>query len=602
MRIRVRQGELSVHAIAGTGVVLFGMNLPKATAVSSLLGFGFERIDDESPTHARRPLLGLKTFAATEPSGYHAGTPVSTLEHPVQAFLWGDYTAEPGHDYTYRVVALGGTPAALVPLAEVLVPVQTEQPDLGKHGIYFNRGAAASQAYAREFHNKKPGDVPGDRAWRWLSRGLEEGLLRFIGRAGAGDQLRAAVYEFQLPVVLDAFAAARDRGVDVRIVMDAKRNQEKDSQTGEVHDVPREKNLAAIGTAGITDLVIPREANKSYIAHNKFIVHVRDGQPIAVWTGSTNVTAGGVFGHSNVGHAVREPAVARAYLDEWNVLAGDPTGSPLRAHNELQAVPAAAPPSGITTLFSPRSNLGALEWYASRMDQAHRSVFFTAAFGISGPLRAVLAKDVDYLRYGLLDKADGTIELLKRDRDNVFAVGARVKDAIGGWAEESLTGLNGHVQYIHTKFMLLDPLTWDPVVITGSANFSPPSTTENDENMLVIRGSTRVADIYLTEFMRLFNHFEFRDRLPPPAKGGPDLAGGHASAAASGAERDRDRRAHDPGPPAPAADARLGPRALPARLPSDEGARALRVTGAPMRCARPGWRTITAPRMRREPG
>jgi len=29
--------------------------------------------------------------------------------------------------------------------------------------------------------------------------------------------------------------------------------------------------------------------------------------------------------------------------------------------------------------------------------------------------------------------------------------------------------------------------------------------TMNDENMLVLRGDTRVADIFLTEFMRLFN-------------------------------------------------------------------------------------------------
>ena len=534
MRIRVRQGEFSVHAIAGTNVVLFGMDLSRLTAGSRLLGFGFERIDDESPSHARRPLMGSKTFAETAPRGSGPSRPVSTLRHPVQAFLWGDYTAEPGHDYTYRVVALGGTPSALVPLAEVLVPVQTETPGLGKHGIYFNRGAAASQAYARQFKNRRPADV-GPRAWRWLSRGLEEAMLTFIARAAPGDQLRAAVYEFKYAPVLEAFRAARDRGVDVRIVMDAKRNQQKDQRTGERHDVPREDNLEAIAAVGIADLVVLREANKSYIAHNKFIVQVRDGQPLAVWTGSTNVTAGGIFGHSNVGHAVREPAVAKAYLDEWTVLAGDPTGPPLRAHNELQAVPPAAPPTGITTLFSPRSGLGALEWYASRMDAAKGSVFFTAAFGISGPLRAILAKDVDYLRYGLLDKADGSVELLKRDRDNVFAVGARVEDAIGGWAEESLTGLNGHVQYIHTKFMLVDPLSRDPLVITGSANFSPPSTTENDENMLVIRGSTRVADIYLTEFMRLFNHFEFRQRLDPSQDRRPELAGGTVSSAATGA-------------------------------------------------------------------
>ena len=58
--------------------------------------------------------------------------------------------------------------------------------------------------------------------------------------------------------------------------------------------------------------------------------------------------------------------------------------------------------------------------------------------------------------------------------------------------------------------MLIDPLGDDPLLITGSANFSDASTKNNDENMLVIRGESRVADIYLGEFMRLFNHFYFR--------------------------------------------------------------------------------------------
>ena len=61
------------------------------------------------------------------------------------------------------------------------------------------------------------------------------------------------------------------------------------------------------------------------------------------------------------------------------------------------------------------------------MDRARESVFFTAAFGISEQIQAVLAKDVDYLRYGLLERDDGDIELLKRDRDNVFAVGALIE-------------------------------------------------------------------------------------------------------------------------------------------------------------------------------
>ena len=56
----------------------------------------------------------------------------------------------------------------------------------------------------------------------------------------------------------------------------------------------------------------------------------------------------------------------------------------------------------------------------------------------------------------------------------------------------------------------MDPLGADPIVVTGSANFSKASTNDNDENMLLIRGNQRVADIYFTEFNRLFNHYYFR--------------------------------------------------------------------------------------------
>jgi phosphatidylserine/phosphatidylglycerophosphate/cardiolipin synthase-like enzyme len=81
------------------------------------------------------------------------------------------------------------------------------------------------------------------------------------------------------------------------------------------------------------------------------------------------------------------------------------------------------------------------------------------------------------------------------------------------WTKETnamLLKLNLQVNYVHSKFLLMDPLGEDPVVVTGSANFSAPSTNANDENMLVIRGDQRVADIYFTEFNRLFNHYYFR--------------------------------------------------------------------------------------------
>src|SRR6185369_8089308 len=98
--------------------------------------------------------------------------------------------------------------------------------------------------------------------------------------------------------------------------------------------------------------------------------------------------------------------------------------------------------------------------------------------------------------------------------NNVYqAWGAFIKDPVYQWARETntqLLNLNQHVAYIHSKFLLMDPLGDDPIVVTGSANFSKASTNDNDENMLVIRGNQRVADIYFTEFNRLFYHYYFR--------------------------------------------------------------------------------------------
>jgi phosphatidylserine/phosphatidylglycerophosphate/cardiolipin synthase-like enzyme len=95
----------------------------------------------------------------------------------------------------------------------------------------------------------------------------------------------------------------------------------------------------------------------------------------------------------------------------------------------------------------------------------------------------------------------------------VQASGSELRTTLGQWVVETDTrklGLNQHVAFIHCKFLLHDPLGADPIVVTGSANFSKASTNDNDENMVIVRGNRRVADIYFTEFNRLFNHYYFR--------------------------------------------------------------------------------------------
>jgi phospholipase D-like protein len=537
MRNKHSGSNLSIRAIAGNHVVALAWDLkPAQFDTAKLLGFAVERTEFANPARTtvveRYFLRGIKRFEDKD-KGLPAGTPVPTSEHPIQSFQWGDYTAKPSTAYTYRLVPTTGAPMALTLRDDlaISVDIETEPLDGAVHSIYFNRGAAGSQAYAREFPNPIP-NVTNPLAPQnvWLSRGLYEALIGFIQRAKDSTfALRAAVYEFHYDPVGAAFKAALGRGVDVKILYD-------DPNYGT-------ENLKMINHVGLSKVCAPRKLGGAQ-KHNKFIVLLKNGAPIEVWTGSTNISDGGIFGHSNVGHSVRSEVVAGQYLAYWNALCNaiqpppggvkpfsatrtDPGTSALTAKNDAAtATPAGNPASGtITALFSPRAGT-TLQWYADRMAQAHEVVCFMVAFTLAKNFEPFLEADSNVLRFVLSDKQLKQGPLITTDRDVVYAAGAKFdKGELPNFLEEKLTGLNKNL-YIHDKFMLIDPLGDDPTTVTGSANFSGASQTDNDENMLVIRGDQRVADAYFGEFMRLFDHLyarylakKFKDAKTKPKKG-----------------------------------------------------------------------------------
>src|SRR2546423_1585380 len=406
MRNKEQKGDLSVQAIAGTHVVLLGMDFPEQDC-AGLLGFALRR---EDHTEGEKYWLsGYKTFKSVEPFP-PPGILYSTRQHPIQGFTWSDFSAKPEHDYTYEVFALRGAPANPQESERAAVKIRTESEHGRTHHVHFNRGAAASQEYTRLFGDKRPVDV-GPAAFTWLSRGAAESIADFVGRAGGpGWGLRVGAYEFTDEDVLKALGAARDRGADVEILYHAKNDEQKIA------------NEVAIQKFGLEDICHPRNAQGLTLSHNKTIVLTKAGAAQAVLTGSTNFSIGGIYGHSNVVHVCEKDEVAAKYLWLWNEL--------------------------------------------------------------------------------------------RKMKENKFAIGSRLgKGAFNHWLVEQLSGLNVNVRYLHTKYMLVDPLGANPLVVCGSANFSEASTTNNDENMLIIRGNPRVADIYLGEFMRLYRHFAFRDWL-----------------------------------------------------------------------------------------
>lgn len=521
MRATTTEGDLHVHAIAGSHVVVLGFDWVPQRA-GELQGFAVHRTD-LSTGHADW-ITGQKRFRSTDP-GTPKGVSVSTRKHPVQGFQWGDYTVQPGVDYRYQVLALGGMPHALTVLADVTVTVRTIVRTVSGHAVHFNRGAVAAQEYARRFQNRAPEDVPNQQAFTWLSRGLREALLAFIGQSQAGDALRIAIYEARRTDVLQALVAARQRGVDVKLIYDAKENGDDNAPS-----FPREENIGFIEAADLANCAIARASNPGYIAHNKFIVLLKQGTPAAVWFGSVNWSQNGLFGQLNAGHELWDSTVATRFLTYWDQLASDPEAAVLR-HQLTEALPLPAIwPPGATPVFSPRAGREALDRYIEEIPGAD-VVMLTLAFSIDDKLAEALVPEAPGLRYVLMDGVKGNkkqvdkitriVKAIRAAESGRVAIGAYLRtNALDQFLLERSNAMAEHVQYVHTKFMLVDPLGARPLVITGSANFSLASSKQNDEDMLVIAGDQEVADIYLGEFMRSYAHYAFRDAVGSAIKAG----------------------------------------------------------------------------------
>lgn len=512
MRAAARENGVSVKAYAGTTGVLLAFDATPNRR-KGLLGFGIER---EGGNRPRQWLTNLLHFPNVE----HApGVPVSTEEAPIQRFRWSDYRVYPGTTYTYAVHPVYGSPAAPEVERGPTVIVTTSSASDGEHRVVFNRAAAASQAFSRDFpevaeeldkakQEKRPPRLPA-RALAWLSRGTLDQITGFCGRAADPTwALDVAIYEFELPAIVEAVNAARERGAEVRIVFHAK---PRDAQTTE-----NEHNVRGWPP----DTTRPRLTNK--IFHDKFIVLSRiDGErrrPQAALTGSTNFTENGVYRQANVVHVVERPDVAASFLDLFDVLFGGASTAETKAwidaHNPL------SPDAPLAVGFSPRSGEVDLDLIADEIRRARRDVMFCTAFDLDDRIEQALlgAPHDDVLRLGL-QNTRSAITGFHRDRTADFSATAMLNTGLEGFLKESTAGQRGNI-LIHTKLVVVDFTSSSPTVISGSHNLSRSASSGNDEAQLVIRGNTDVADCYGVELMRLYEHYRFRWHAKEASKRG----------------------------------------------------------------------------------
>jgi hypothetical protein len=522
MRKSIAQNGLIVKAYAGATGVLLAFNFEKDESRKGLLGFAIER---SGPGGA--PFY-LPTMLPFQGQPHLPGQPIPSNEAPVQKFRWSDYTVSPATTYTYTVSAMYGTSTQLTLKMTASVSISTESVSptsvIGNPGnlvTVFNRAVASSQAFSREFPattaklnaalakpvppagKKKTDGILTQAEMDWLSHGLKEEIVGFIGLAKDKTYaLDIAIYQYELPDIYEAVNAAYKAGVNVRLIYHAKNG---DKQTA--------KNQAS--AAGLpASAKYGRVTNA--IFHHKFIVLSKMSSssrtPLAVLCGSTNFTLNGVYAQANNAVIISDPTMMQKYVDQFEFLFQDPAHNPAATsvHDSEQNIldPVLPRQAG----FSPRAGKVDLTFFASIIQAAKQDVLFATAFGIDPiVLNALVGQPHDsILRYGIQDKPTKQVTGIHKDRTADFEAASTLPVGLEGWLDERrMPGQQGNI-LIHDKIIVVDFTSDSPVVINGSHNYSAAASKSNDENYLIIRGNTSLADCFGIEVLRIYDHYRFR--------------------------------------------------------------------------------------------
>ncbi|WP_460410780.1 MULTISPECIES: phospholipase D-like domain-containing protein [unclassified Pseudomonas] len=507
MRVVVKnpQNDFRVKAYAGTNGVLLAMDLAESRR-KGLLGFAIEKQQGAKPWLFLFNSLTFPGKAHTFPQ-FHA-TPSDKA--PLQKFRWADYAVNPGMTLHYRVHLAYGT-ADAVQLGESLeLTITSDDGHPSNQSVIFNRAVAASQAFQRKFpdldaqisaNKNMPIEAWPDAPRQWLENGLLTRLLGFIERAVDGQwALDIAIYEYQLQAIVDAVNAAFMRGVKVRVLYHA-RPDDEDTTINEA-------SLAALPPASKRGRVTHN------IFHNKFMVLSRvdasgTHQPEAVLCGSTNFTANGIYRQANVVHVLDDASIAASYLQTFEQIWAQPddigvTRDWITEHNPMN------PQQPLFAGFSPRTGGADLQAFVQIISAAKKDVLFVTAFSLPDAiLNALLGQPHDdILRYGLQNTAS-RITGFHADRSAEFAATALLNTGLEGWLRENMKGQKGNL-LVHTKAVVTDFTTDTPTIISGSHNLSASASNGNDENYLIIRGDTDLADRYGLELLRFYEHYRFR--------------------------------------------------------------------------------------------
>lgn len=284
----------------------------------------------------------------------------------------------------------------------------------------------------------------------------------------ATTSIDVALYDFNRATVRDALLAAHARGVTVRVVGD-------DEVAAKVADGAFYQALQTAGISVITDT--PRNS----LQHNKFAIF--DNR--TVWTGSTNFSNNAFTRNGENTLVMTDTQTAQIFATEFAEMAG---GAFSNGKTNNTAHEADIGGTRVEVAFAPTDGLEQriIAALASADHTIQVAMFVFTNDAIGEELLAARQRGVTV--EVLLDQVQaGSIYGL---RDALCAGDVTVR-------VENWTGL------LHNKYAVVDAgSASDPLVITGSTNWTANAVESNDENLVIVH-SAAIAASYAQDIERL---------------------------------------------------------------------------------------------------
>ncbi len=377
--------------------------------------------------------------------------------------------------YYVQAVSLNGTDSAFSPIR----PFITQSLSSGIIKPYFtqpvdNANGAIGNNYAV-----------------YLNNSADDTIKAYIDRTSS--TLDIAIYSFDSPggnLIAQAINDAYARGVQVRIISDG-------SNTN---------NALQLLNPAIPVLQSPITPPFYYgIMHNKFVImdanHTNPLKPV-VLSGSTNWTIGQLEDDRNNLVFIQDKSLAKVYTMEFEEMWGGSGSQPNLAlakfgPDKSDNTPHILNVGGkvVESYFSPSDNVNA------QIIRTIQSADHNLAFATLVLTRTDLAYAIEdrALNYGV--GVSGMMNDSSGGSGTAFQI---IQNAIG--ANMLLFDFANNPGIMHHKYALVDHtyLNSDPMVLTGSHNWSSAATQRNDENTLIIHDHN-IVNQYFQEFLHLYN-------------------------------------------------------------------------------------------------